>query len=326
MIITSPGNDKTTPCYTELRDAAVKNLEGIIDNDRELDILFELDGEDEWDNIEMLPKSNPMMPYVKTLRPYLEERIKEAKIYGGAKAANIKIKNCGVWIDSPSVWIPSETIKANRYDIPDDDLLGMPCYGGLDLSAGGDLNAFVLVFPGDVTVVKSWFWIPKSKLLSQKEDAVDYRKWVESGHMEVFEGVTVEYDKIAAKMIQEMDKYDVQALAVDPKYFSTGPVIFFKDTKYLQLIDKIGQTYTNLAGATEKVEQMAKDHKFDFGGHPVMQWNFACVELRVGDQGDRMPSKGRSKGRIDGVAALVTAMSRWLQDQTKQTEFFADVW
>jgi phage terminase large subunit-like protein len=319
LVITSPGNDKSLPCYTQLRAVSIKTLEGTLENDRHLAMVWELDEEEEWDKIEMMEKSNPMIPYSPTLLPFLKERILEAKRYGGQQAANIKIKNCGLWIDQPQIWLETSVIKKNNklYKDDEDQLEGEDCYCGLDLSAGGDLNAFVMIFPdiGGRMVVKSMFWIPRDKIEGKDKDrdGVDYRKWEEDGWVRVFDGNMVEYDVIAQDMIDEMDKYNVRCLAIDPKYFGTGVAPFFKDTNYLELIVPVSQGFSKLSGATEKVEQLCLSEKMDFMYHPVMSWCFSNVALKVGEMGDRFPGKGKSNGRIDGVAALVTGMAQYLE-------------
>ena len=53
------------------------------------------------------------------------------------------------------------------------------------------------------------------------------------------------------------------------------------------------------------------------GGHPVLRWNVQNVTLEQDAAGNIKPSKARSKDRIDGVVALVLAISRAMLREKK---------
>lgn len=259
VIITSPGHNKTGPCYANARKKSVDVLNGVVEDDHHLSLIFELDSEAEYQEIandlkldnptglsRLLEKSNPMIPYSSTLLPYLKKRIRKANIEGGATAVNIKIKNAGLWVDAASVWIPSDTIKRNSHGSEYTELIGKRCFSGLDLSAGMDLNSYVQFFPDfkeievqvprinengnqtlvcekvSVHAVKAMFWIPKHKLVNAKNDGVDYQKYVDDGWIKVFDGNTVDYDLIAEDIIEETRKHDTVVFGADPKYLTTG--------------------------------------------------------------------------------------------------------
>lgn len=384
LIITSPGHNKSGPCYANLRKKSLDVLKGIMNDDNHLAIIYELDTEEEWDKIcedvikeektgkrfkkdpiDILEKSNPMMSYSASLRPYLRRRIIKAMHEGGEVAVNIKIKNGGVWADAPKVWIPNVIIKANNYQITDADLKDKPCYAGCDLSGGIDLNAFVGIFPDimekEVTLdkltekgekytetkvlpihaVKSIFWIPTKKI-HNRTDGVDYRKFVENGYMSVFEGDTVEPDVMAHDIIKFLDTVDVKAIGADPAMLRQTIAVFLGYGGYVEPngefkgLMSVSQTLGILHPATCEVEDLCYNKQFDFMGSPVMEMCFSNTTLHYKDMrndeggisGHRMPSKGKSNGRIDGVAALVTGM-RAYQDVRIEPEPIAptiEVW
>ena len=384
LTITSPGHNKSGPCYTNLRKKSVDVLRGTLNDDTHLAIIYELDTEEEWDKvceavvkeektgkrlkkdpIDVLEKSNPMMPYSPSLRPFLRRRVIKAMNDGGEVAVNIKIKNGGVWADAPKVWIPNVIIKANNYQITDADLKDKPCYAGCDLSGGIDLNAFVGIFPDimekEVTLdkltedgkkytetktlpihaVKSMFWIPTKKIFN-RTDGVDYRKFVEGGWMNVFEGDTVEPDVMAQDIIKFLDTVDIRSIGADPAMLRQTIAVFLGYGGYVEPkgdfkgLLSVAPTLGMLSPATSEVEDLAFNKQFDFMGNPVMEMCFANTTLHYKDMmndqggisGHRMPSKGKSNGRIDGVAALVTGMRAYqdvrIEPETPQS--FFEVW
>jgi phage terminase large subunit-like protein len=313
IIITSPGHNKDAPCYSVLRDRAVKQLDGIISDESFLPILFELDEEEDWDNEDELIKSNPMIPYMDTLLPFLKERIKEAKNVGGGTEVNIKIKNCGIWVDAAETWISSDIVKANNHGITEKELLGKECYAGLDLAKGEDLNAYSLLFPNvrpNVHVLKTMFWIPEDKIQNNR-DHVDYQKWIDDGLMIKQDGDTANHVDIANDIIKDLEKYDLISFGYDSKYAIMALIPMLAEAGFESRLLPIGQGFT-LSPAVIQMSDWLHKHELDLMHNKVFYWNMANVVMRVGDQGDQFPSKGRSGNKIDGVSAGLTSVAAYL--------------
>lgn len=314
MIITSPGFNKDAPCYSVLRDKAVKILDGTIEDDTFLPILFELDREDEWDNVKMLEKSNPMTPYFPTLIPFIKDRIKEAKNVGGFIEVSVKTKTCGVWTDSAAVWIQRAILEQNEHGIPDEELLGKDCYTGLDLAKSEDLNCFVMFFPNvrpGIHVVKPMFWIPSDKV-NNNRDHVDYRRWVQQGHMIEQQGNVADHMMIARDIIKEVSKYELKSFGYDQKYAIMAVLPMMAEAGYENQLSPVGQGWT-LSPAVVQVFNWAAKKELQLCNNPVMLWNYANTVMRMGDMGDQIPSKVKSGNKIDGVSATLTAVTEYLR-------------
>jgi phage terminase large subunit-like protein len=322
MIITSPGNDRASVCYDE-RETSRKILTGDLKDDRHLAILFELDNEEEWDQIDLLEKSNPMMPYVDTLKPYLERRITEAKKYGGGKAANVKIKNCGIWIDAPEVWIEKSVLQENNHGIRRDDLKDYPVYVGFDLAKSKDLNALCIMADVDgVMVFDLHYWISEEKL-KDDSDKVDYLKWHEKGYMHVMDGDTIDFYDLGLEICDILKEYsNIQVIAFDVRYSYMGVVPVLKAQGYEDLCIPVGQGAT-LAPATIQLEKWLEQRKCDLMSNEVLFWNFANVILKYNRNGDPYPTKEDRFKKIDGVVAILTAMEEYLRINA---EFESDIY
>lgn len=310
-IITTAGYNINGPCYTKSRDTGIKILDGILKDDQQLVIIYEMDDWEDWQNQDEWICANPMMDSSSSLFKDLKDKFERAANEGGSTEVDFKTKRLNMWVNSPETWIPHEIIKKNNHSITDDELLGRECYGGLDLSAGTDLNAYVLFFPNvrdDVHAVRAWFWIPEEKLLKNE---ADYSAWAGSW-MEVFDGNTVEYKKIAHKMLQTLEQFNVKSWGCDPAYLASGPAQFLWEAGKADLIEKVSQG-RNLAAATNSVEAWAHDSKLDFMENPVMFWNFTNVIVAQTENGHKYPSKKKSENKIDGVAALCTAVHEYLR-------------
>lgn len=313
-IITTAGFNVNGPCFTKSRKTGIDILNGVIEDDQQLVIICEIDDYEEWENSENWIQANPMMPYNQSIKKKLNEEYVRAKNEGGSTEVNFKTKHLNMWVNSPQTWIDHEVIKRNNGTITESDLIGKECYGGLDLSAGTDLNAYVLFFPNikdGIHAVKSYFWIPEDKLYSKEQDYHALKDYVY-----VFDGNTVEYDRIAYDMIQSLEKYDVRSWGCDPAYLSTGPASHLNQAGKAHLLVKVAQG-RNLASATHSVKTWCYENRMDFLNNKCLFWNFSNVIVAQTENGHVYPSKKRSENKIDGVSALCTAIHEYLRIESE---------
>ena len=73
---------------------------------------------------------------------------------------------------------------------------------------------------------------------------------------------------------------------------------------------EVRQGHRTLAEPTKKLEKLILSQQLCHGGHPILAWNAGNVTTRSDPNGNVIPDKERSPERIDGISALVTAMSR----------------
>ena len=65
-----------------------------------------------------------------------------------------------------------------------------------------------------------------------------------------------------------------------------------------------------MAPAIKELERAIIGRRFRHGGHPILRWNFANIEVRVDDAGNMKFSKGKSRDKIDGSVAAAMAVAR----------------
>lgn len=313
-IITTAGFNLQSPCYTKTRKTCIDILEGVKIDDQQLILLYEMDNFNDWEDKSQWICPNPNMSYSDSMISTLEAEYVRAKNEGGTTEVNFKTKHLNIWTNSAEGWLDYESIRACSHGITDEELIGRECYGGLDLSGGGDLNAFAMFFPNvrdNIHAVKMMFWIPEDKITQRKDD-VDYGLWHSQGWVRKFSDDTVEYDVIAQDIMDELEKYNVVSIGVDAAYYTTGPAPYLKQWGYFDRIEKIGQTFSNFTGSTSQIETWIRRKELDLFNNPVLAWNFSNVTLAMGTTSGQMPSKGKSADKIDGVSALLDAVTRYL--------------
>jgi len=320
LVVTTAGFDKTGPCYTKLRRSSIEMLTGKTQDDSHLAFIYELDEEDAWDDPKVWVKSNPNLG-VSVFPEYLHARLVKAKNEGATKEVDFKTKNLNMWVDAPTVWIQDEIWSKNTYGIRKEELIGMPCYGGLDLSTGIDLNAFALYFPKFrevggriISPVLWWFWIPKSRV---KTEDFDYTQWVEDGYITVTEGVfenVIDHKKIIYDICELPKMYNIQAIAFDQRLAYHGVVqelgtVFgtSENEEFITGLYPFTQSMANVSLSTKALEKEICNFQLEHFNNPVARWMMGNVVLKKDPVGQIMPDKSKSMFKIDGVAALVNA-------------------
>ena len=218
-------------------------------------------------------------------------------------------------------------------------LKGKKCFGGLDLSAGGDLTAFVLSFPqddGSFDIVPT-FWLPKEGLAEKaRRDRAPYVDWVAAGFMKTTHGSTIDYRTIAEYLAAVRTIYDIQAIAYDRwriddlrkqlEEIGVSVVIGEEETKQRDALRLIpfGQGFRDMSPAVDATERVLLEGKARHAGHPVLTWNAWNARVVMDPAGNRKIDKQKSKNKIDGIVAMAMGLglaSRLIQ-QTQQPSVY----
>ena len=328
IVITTAGFNKEGPCYSKLRKTGIDVLNGVLEDDSFFPMIFELDSEDEWDQPEAWIKPNPNLG-VSVREDFLRDRLQKAKNEGGTKEVDFKTKNLNLWTDSADVWVPHHIWKENRGYIEEKMLEGLPCYAGIDLAARVDLNALALFFPKVreidgkwIHAVKMYYWIPEAKV-GDKEDRVDYIKWVKEGFVNITDGNIIDFRKITEDVIDINEKYSIRNITFDPHLASHGTIQDLGD--YGIQCDELPQVTSRLSLPTKELESYARNFCLDHFGNPVLSWNMANIVIKRDTNDNIRLDKGNSQDKIDGAAALVNAIAGYMTYEDAG-EFWVDNW
>jgi phage terminase large subunit-like protein len=194
------------------------------------------------------------------------------------------------------------------------DLVGVPVYGGLDLSEVNDLTACVFVGrDAGVLNVKPTFWLPGDGLAEKsRSDRVPYDVWKREGFLNAVPGRTVDYEFVACWLYSQFEKYDIRKIAFDrwnwrhfkPWLLAAG----FTEEKLEAHFVGFGQGFQSMSPALRDLEAELLNGKLAHGGHPLLSMCAANAVVQSDPAGNRKLSKSKSTGRIDGMVALAMAI------------------
>jgi len=334
-IITTAGFDLESPCYTEEHKLAVEILERTVDPIPEhvFALIYTLDEGDDFTDERVWPKANPSLDILPTpRRDFLRERAADA-ITIPTKRNDILTKNFNVWTQVETRWIAPEVWAACGAPVDPVALAGQRAYGGLDLSMGRDLTAWVLCFwpsekQPDVYPFLYRFFLPEENIVErEREDKRQYRYWAEQGLLTLTPGPQIDYGVVHQAIREDAAKYDISQIAYDP--YRAGWLVndLQKSGLTIETVE-YRQAMLSMGPPTALFERAVMGKSIAHGGNPVMKWMMACTEVKSDRQGNIMPMKpkrGAYGKRIDGVVASILAYHRAYSEFGK-TQAKVEVW
>ena len=136
---------------------------------------------------------------------------------------------------------------------------------------------------------------------------VDYLTWAEEGFITPTPGNTVDLRAVEDCIREACARFAVREIAFDPTYARTMMATLAEDG--LPAVE-FRQGWVSMAPAVKELERAILARELRHGGHPVLRWNFANVQIETDKAGNRMMHKGKSGNKIDGAVACAMAVAR----------------
>lgn len=330
VLITNSGSDRNSVCW-HYHEISRKVVSGEVENDSLFAYVCQLDpcakcladGKtmpvdgckqcDDWRDERTWIKANPCLG-VSILKRYLAEQVQEATQMP-SKENIVKRLNFCVWTEQAVRWMPMANWDACNAAIPYSRLIGQTCYAGLDLASRTDLCALVLFFPNidGRCAALPYFWAPREGAERRQEvDHVPYMDWYKQGLIDLTEGNATDYDVIREKVRELNQTFRIAELGFDPWNAQQLCTQLMDDG---MTVVELRQNFANLSGPMKELESLVKTKALDHGGHPIMRWMASNVSATMDRVGNIKPGKDRYIDKIDGIVALIMAISRWMVNQ-----------
>ncbi|MDM4718466.1 terminase large subunit [Micromonospora sp. WMMA1363] len=242
----------------------------------------------------------------------LRAEAKEAAEKPSAQNA-FRVFRLNQWVSQAERWLDMSVWDANGVDpLTRVDLMGRECFGALDLASTQDFTAWLLLFPGSPVsaddpgyTVLPHFFVPRPAVLARSNLKDRMEVWEQQGLLTVTEGVTTDYGVILEHITRDAEDFRIRLVGYDP-WNATHLIGLLEDRG--QATVKVPQTAPRLNDPCKAIESRLADRTLYHGGNPVLRWMADNVELEVTGDGLMRPSKRKSGEKIDGIAALVSAL------------------
>ena len=331
FMITNSGHDKTSVCY-DYHQYGQKVAAGQRENDAFFAFICSLDeGDDPFKDESCWGKANPSMGHT-FLSDYLREQVEDARGMP-AKESLVRRLNFCQWVDAENPWISGDIWMAREKDISIEQLRGKTCFGGLDLSGKRDLTSLSLYFP-DISVMLTEFWTPKDTLYDRaRVDRVPYDVWERDGHIHAPPGTAIDYGFVAKRMAELAAMFDIRKVAFDryhidyltPELDDEGVTVPL--VPHGQGFGKSAESGLWMPHSIELFEQLIMEKRISIVLNPCLRWCAANAVIEEDKNGNRVFSKRRSNGRIDGVVSGAMAVGAAEGDEEDDSDiegFFDD--
>ena len=310
IAITTAGFDKNSICY-ELSQYATKVRDGIIKDETFLPVLYRAEIEDDWKSEETWKKANAGYGSI-IKKEYFKQQFNKA-LNTPSFINTFKRLHLNLWTGAESAWLtPDEWSACNISEIDLKKLEGRDCFAGLDLASVRDISALVLIFPDDDNNfdIVPFLFVPEAKVEQRiGGDGVDYRTWVDQNFIIMTEGNVQDYNFIQSKYVELSEKFNIVSCAFD-RWNSSQLVINLINEG--AKMNPIGMGFVSQSSPTKYLESLVLDKKINHGGHPVLRWMMSNITLQEDPAGNIKINKGKSKDKIDGIAALIMALAEYM--------------
>ncbi len=292
---------------------ACRVLDGLIEDERFLAFIYELDDRSEWTDYRAWEKANPGLGTIKSYEE-LAASVERAKNDPNflptvlTKDFNIRETIAGQWLTF------EEVNNEETFDI--EALRDSYGIGGVDLGATTDLTAAVVIVgkPEDnkLYVLAQGFMPADTVEQRSIEDKVPYDKWAERGLITLCPGNKVDYRYVTDWFVQLKDEYGIIAYYLG--YDSWNSPAWVEDmearlgyTNKQNLLPVIMGART-LSAPMKELRGDLGDKRIIYDNNPLLKWALTNIAIEVDKNENIRPVKGRNqRQRIDPAVALIIA-------------------
>lgn len=318
MMTTTAGNDQSK-LWRDEYDFAEKVLTQVVREDSFFPWIMACDPTDDPFEERNWIKANPLLGITVSYDKLREDA--ERARHSPAALTSFRRYRLNMLVSSAVKAITPEMWRRGNAALIIQD--GMECHGGLDLGWSNDLAAWVLVFPvtdaGGFTTyyVKVLAWVPSGCPHSLSSEP--WANFIGTGSLIETDSETTDHVAIREQIVEDSKRYRLQSMAAD-KYGAR------------MMLDELANDYgLNVFGFTQSAkfytepwrmlnESLAQS-RLIHGGDPLLAWCADNLVISENRDGQMMPAKARSLGKIDPMVALLMAFSECLYSQAERSAY-----
>ena len=294
--------------YDSIYDYACNVLDGVVEDDRFLAFIYELDDRAEWTDYRMWEKANPGLGTIKDYNE-LAANVERAKNDPDflptvlTKDFNLRDTVAGTWLTFDQV--------NNTETFSMDDIRDTYAVGGADLSSTTDLTCATLLImkPGSEKIYCLQQYFLPADVVEQrvKEDKIPYDKWADRGLLTLCEGNKVRYSDVTAWFLRMVQEYSIHPVWIGYDPWNSKYWVDEMEAHGFQM-EVVRQGAQTLSQPMKELAADLMAKRINYGNHPILKWNLTNVSVKRDDNDNIRPVKGQNqRQRIDGAVSLLIA-------------------
>lgn len=298
-------------------DYASQVIDGVIEDETLLPIIYELDDEKEWTNEESWYKANPALGVIKSLKD-VRDKVERAK-NNPIELVNLLCKDFNIRQNSINAWLSFEELNnEEKYSEWKDSY----CIGGADLSSTTDLTCATIlgVVKGKIRV-KQMYWIPTNYLQKKiTEDKIPYDKWIDMKLMRLSGETKIDYHDVTKWFLEQVQEFDLRPLWIGYDSWNANYWKADMEENGFDMVE-VRQGYKTESAPLKQMKADLIDKKINYDNNPILKWNLSNIVVKTDDNENIMLSKEKATQRIDGAASLMDAYVIYIDKQQEYLNY-----
>lgn len=308
--ITNAGHDKESVCYRQ-REYARRVNDGIVEDPSFLGLIYGAEEGTDWQDPDVWRSAHPGLGVTVSVE-WMEKRCAKAKAVPSEQ--NIFQRwQLSIWTGSETRYIPQGAWDKCAGAVNEAELIGRPCFSGLDLASKEDIAALVHIFEDDDGFwdVLARFWIPEAAIVQRSRDhGVPYEEWLAQGIVYSTPGAWIDYAYIEQTIRDDAERFDVREVAYDRWGADQLVQRLGPGGENIATFVGVGQGFKDMTEPTKELLGRVLQGKVRHGGNRVLRWMCDNMMVRLDPAGNVKPDKKASTEKIDGMVALIMAADR----------------
>ena len=312
IMITTAGWDRTSLCYEQWQYAEKVAADPRFDPSF-LPILYQAKPDDDWKDEAVWKRVMPGLGDFCQLDFIRDEcrRAQELPVYQNT----FRQLYLNQWTEQAERWISVDSWAACVGHVDPAEMIGQPCYAGLDLGVTGDMSCLWLVWPQADGSVKcaGRAWAPREgKWRRELRNENRYRGWAQEGLLRFTSGSSTDHGQIKREIIEINERFPFINLFADRAYATQILNELYNDAGIP--VKGIPQGSVTLNEACVKLEELVLDRQIEHGDNGILNWAIANASVERNTTGLMHPNKSSATERIDALSALINALAAYVAD------------
>lgn len=301
-------------------DYASQVIDGSIQDETLLPIIYELDKEGEWVNEEAWYKANPSLGVIKSLKD-LREKVNRAKA-NPIELVNLLCKDFNIRQNGLNAWLTFDDLNNERIYT---DWKDTYCIAGVDLSSTTDLTCATLLGVKNKEIkVKQMYWIPSNMLEKKvRDDRIPYDKWLKAGWLRLSGDSKIDYHDVSNWFLEEVRENDLRPLFVG---YDSWNAQFWVDEMagYGFNMVEVRQGAKTMSSPMKQMKADLIDKKINYNNNPILKWCLSNTIVKMDTNENIQPDKEKSRQRIDGAVSLIDAYCIYVEKKQEYLNYISE--
>lgn len=301
-------------------DYASQVIDGAVEDETLLPLIYELDEEKEWTNEECWIKANPALGVIKSTKD-LREKVERAKA-NPIELVNLLCKDFNIRQNGLNAWLTFDDLNNEKIYT---DWKDTYCIAGVDLSSTTDLTCATLLGVKNKEIrVKQMYWIPTNSLEKKvQDDRIPYDKWLKAGWLRLSGDSKIDYHDVTQWFLEEVRENDLRPLYVG--YDSWNAEYWKIEMAGLGFnMVEVRQGSRTMSTPMKVMKADLIDKKINYNNNPILKWCLSNTIVKMDSNENIQPDKEKSRQRIDGAVSLIDAYCIFVEKQQEYLNYISE--